>query len=74
MELLEYSHITGNKRVNKSDFSKRRSLLPSWYIKCLHRDITRRIYGMSSPARWNGHLVLSVDCTTYSLPNTDTIK
>ncbi len=74
VELLEYSHITGNKRVNKSDFSKRRSLLPSWYIKCLHRDITRRIYGMSSPARWNGHLLLAGDGTTYSLPNTDTIK
>ena len=74
VDLLEYSHITGTNRVNKSDFSKRRNLLPSGYIKSLHRDITRCIYKRSNPARWNGYLLLAGDGTTYSLPNTGTIK
>lgn len=74
VDLLEYSHITGSNRVNKSNFSKRRSLLPSGYIKSLHRDIIRRIYERSVPVRWNNHLLLAGDGTTYSLPNTDAIK
>ena len=74
VDLLEYSHITGANRVNKSDFSKRRNLIPSGYIKSLHRDITRRIYRTGTPERWNGHLLLAGDGTTYSLPNTDAIK
>ena len=74
VDLLEYSHITGANRVNKSDFSKRRRLLPYGYIKSLYCDITRSIYGSFIPSRWNDYLLLAGDGTTYSLPNTDTIR
>lgn len=74
VELLEYSHITGSNRVNKSDFSRRRRQLPAGYFKSLHRDIIRDIYAKTDPAVWNGHLLLAGDGTTYSLPNTRAIR
>ncbi len=74
IELLEFSHLIGKPNVNKSDFSKRRQLIPAEYLKELHRDIVSDIYSYSGVFRWHGHLLLAGDGTTYSLPNTHQIK
>lgn len=74
VDLLEYSHITGTNRVNKSDLSKRRSLIPPQYIRDLHRSIVRDIYKNLEPAKWNGYLLFAGDGTTYSLPGTAGVK
>lgn len=74
IELLEFSHLIGKDNVNKSDFSKRRRLIPAEYLKALHSDIIGDIYSAGSPAKWHEHLLLAADGTTYSLPNTPGIK
>ncbi len=74
IELLEFSHLIGKPNVNKSDFSKRRRLIPADYLKALHRDIVSDIYAGSNISMWHGHLLLAADGTTYSLPNTPSIK
>ena len=74
IELLEFSRLMGKTNVNKSDFSKRRRLIPAEYLKALHRDIIGDIYSAGSPAKWHEHLLLAADGTTYSLPNTPGIK
>ncbi|MDE6447865.1 MAG: transposase [Muribaculaceae bacterium] len=72
--MLEYSHITGTNRVNKSNLSKRRNLIPPQYIRDLHRSIVLDIYKNLEPERWNGYLLFAGDGTTYSLPGTAGVK
>lgn len=75
IELLEYSHLIGKPNVNKSDFSRRRRLIPADYIKAISREIVCGFYGLSSRVKkWHGHLLLAGDGTTYSLPNTPQVK
>lgn len=74
IELLEFSHLIGKTNVNKSDFSKRRRLIPADYLKALHRDIVSDIHSGQDVVKWHGHLLLAADGTTYSLPNTPSIK
>ena len=75
IELLEYSHLIGRPNVNKSDFSRRRRLIPADYLKAMSRDIVCGFYGSSSRVKkWYGHLLLAGDGTTYSLPNTPQVK
>ncbi len=74
IELLEFSHLIGKPNVNKSDFSKRRRLIPADYLKAMHRDMVCRIYAGGNIMKWHGHLLLAGDGTTYSLPNTPSIK
>lgn len=74
IELLEFSHLIGKPNVNKSDFSKRRRLIPAEYLKELQRDMLSDIYSGIDVMTWHGHLLLAADGTTYSLPNTPQIK
>lgn len=74
IELLEFSHLIGKPNVNKSDFSKRRRLIPADYLKALNRDIVSVIYSQEGVSRWHGHLLLAGDGTTYSLPDTPQIR
>lgn len=74
IELLEFSHLIGKDNVNKSDFSKRRRLIPADYLKALHRDIVSDMYSGQDVLKWYGHLLLAADGTTYSLPNTPSVK
>lgn len=75
IELLEYSHLIGRPNVNKSDFSRRRRLIPADYLKAMSRDIVCGFYDSSSRVmKWHGHLLLAADGTTYSLPNTPQVK
>lgn len=74
IELLEFSHLIGKDNVNKSDFSKRRRLVPADYLKSLHRDMVSDIYSGQDVLKWHGHLLLAADGTTYSLPNTPSVK
>lgn len=74
IELLDYSHLIGKPNVNKSDFSRRRRLIPAAYLKSMNRDIVSRIYAGQGAARWHGHLLLAADGTTYSLPDTPQIR
>lgn len=74
IELLEFSHLIRKPNVNKSDFSKRRRLIPAEYLNSLHRDIISDIYSAGAVARWHGYLLLGADGTTYSLPDTPEIK
>lgn len=74
IELLEYSHLINKTNVNKSDFSKRRRSIPADYLKALQRDMLSDIYSGQDVLKWHGHLLLAADGTTYSLPNTPSIK
>ena len=74
IELLEFSRLIGRPNVNKSDFSRRRRLIPAAYLKSMNRDIVSGIYASQDAARWHGHLLLAADGTTYSLPDTPEIK
>ena len=75
IELLEFSHLIDKPNVNKSDFSKRRHLIPADYLKAMNRDIVRAIYDSGKPViKLHGHLLLAGDGTTYSMPNTKEIK
>ena len=74
IELLEFSHLIGKSNVNKSDFSKRRKLIPAEYLRALHRDIVSDIYSTGTLNRWHGYLLLAADGTTYSMPNTPQIR
>lgn len=74
IELLEFSRLIGCANVNKSDFSRRRRLIPAEYLKDLNRDIVSDMYSEGSASCWHGHLLLAGDGTTYSLPNTPAIK
>ncbi len=56
IELLEFSHLIGKDNVNKSDFSKRRRLVPADYLKSLHRDMVSDIYSGQDVLKWHGHL------------------
>ncbi|MDE6304254.1 MAG: hypothetical protein K2M01_05445, partial [Paramuribaculum sp.] len=61
--------------MNKSDFSRRRRLIPADYLKAMSRDIVCGFYGSSNRVKkWYGHLLLAGDGTTYSLPNTPQVK
>lgn len=74
IELLEFSRLIEKTNVNKSDFSKRRRLIPAEYLKSLHRDIISDIYSAGSLSMWHGYLLLAADGTTYSLPDSPGIK
>lgn len=74
IELLEFSHLIGSDNVNKSDFSRRRQLIPAGYLKSMHRDIVSSIYSCGNVRRWHGRMLLAADGTTYSLPNTHEIE
>lgn len=75
IELLEYSHLIDRPNVNKSDFSRRRRLIPAEYLKAVNHDIVSDLYRTGGcDLRWHGHLLLAGDGTTYSLPDTPEIK
>lgn len=74
IELLEHFHLIGKPNVNKSDFSKRRRLIPAEYLHALHQEIVSDIYSSEVPVTWNGHLLLAADGTTYSLPDTPVLR
>lgn len=74
LELLEYSHLIGKPNVNKSDFSRRRQYVAPGYLKELNTSAVASVYEKCKLLRWNGHLVLAADGTTYSLPNTPAIR
>ena len=75
IELLEFSHLIGKTNVNKSDFSRRRRLIPACYLKAMNRDIISKFYSSSNEViKWHGHILLAGDGTTYSLPNTPQLK
>lgn len=74
IELLEYSHLISKPNVNKSDFSRRRKLIPADYLKSMHRDIVSAIYSEGPVVKWHGHLLLAGDGTTYSIPDTPGLR
>ena len=74
IELLEFSHLIGKSNVNKSDFSKRRKLIPAEYLRALHREIVSDTYSMDTMNSWHGYLLLAADGTAYSMPNTPQIR
>lgn len=74
IELLEFSHLIGKGNVNKSDFSKRRRLVPADYLKSLHLDMVSDMYSGQDVLKWHGHILLAADGTTYSLPGTPSVK
>ena len=74
IELLEFSHLIEKDNVNKSDFSKRRRLIPAGYLKCLHENMIRKLYSSQGLTKLHGHLLLAGDGTTYSMPNTREMK
>lgn len=73
IELLWFSHLIGTPNVNKSDLSKRRSLINWNYFADLACRMTKCFYACSEPALWHGHLILAGDGTTYSIPNTQSL-
>ena len=55
IELLEFSHLIGKTNVNKSDFSRRRRLIPACYLKAMNRDIISKFYSSSNEViKWHG--------------------
>lgn len=74
IELLEYSHLIGKPNVNKSDFSRRRRYIPWGYLRDLNSAVVTAAYGSDGILRWNGHLVIAADGTTYSIPDTPLMR
>lgn len=74
IELLEFSHLIDRENVNKSDFSKRRRMIPAEYLREMNRDMVRSIYTSADITQWHGRVLLAADGTTYSLPNTPDIR
>lgn len=72
---LAYLESIGRKGASVAAFSKRRRLIPSGYIEAFHADMLSNIYRSGvAPERWNGHLLLACDGTTYTMPDIRSMK
>lgn len=72
---LAYLESIGRKGASAAAFSKRRNLIPKDYIAAFHADMLSNIYRSGlAPERWNGHLLLACDGTTYTMPDIQSMK
>ena len=70
-----YLESLGLPIASLAAFSKRRDLIPPEYIKEYHDEVVSSVYQNNlAPRRWNNHLLLACDGTTYSLPDTRAMK
>lgn len=75
IDLADYLFNINCRIASVAAFSKRRKLIPSKYIHTIHYDLLSKIYENGlAPGRWNGHLLMACDGTTYSLPDTPEMK
>lgn len=75
IELFRYSRLVNKDNVNKGNFSTRRRLVPAGYLHELLFQNVRSFYRtVSTPATWQGRLVVAADGTTYSLPDTPRLR
>lgn len=70
-----YLESLGLPIASLAAFSKRRGIVPYKYMEEYHDELVRTIYQNNlAPRRWNSHLLLACDGTTYSLPDTKSMK
>lgn len=72
---MAYLEGIGSSIASAAAFAKRRSLIPKEYVEEYQRMLVSNIYSTGlAPERWNGHVLLACDGSTYSMPNTQKMR
>lgn len=75
VELLRYSQLIHKSDVTKNDFSRRRGFIHYSYLKSLNESVLNSYYDSDgTPDRWHGYYLWAGDGTTWSLPQTKTLR
>lgn len=75
VDVLFFLDGIGKEIASAAAFSKRRNFIPKSYLEAYHADMLSNIYSSGlAPGRWNDHLLLACDGSTYSMPDIESMK